>query len=621
MSIIRILPENVSNRIAAGEVIERPASVVKELMENAIDAAATIIVVNIEKAGKKLISVTDNGKGMDADDTILCFEPHATSKITCLEDMDKINTMGFRGEALPSIASISRFRLKTRKAEAMEGNEVIIEGGRFISSSPAGCAPGSEMTVKDLFFNTPARRKFLRADTTEEKHIIDMFCQIALAHYQLSFELIIDGQKVISSPADNDLRPRITTFFGKTMNGNLLPVQFEKAGIQLTGYIAKHGFTKKSRKEQRTYINNRPVESAAIFRGVKNAYASLVMKGCFPPVILFIYMSPDRVDFNVHPAKREVRFREAGLIANIITDAIKKTLQEAVKPTVNLPSALPFDTILAGASINYTPSDKEQQVFPDMQVPHFPSQKNSVPLPVIAPEIDMTTPPIEETAIPSQATTTLSHSQNETPQIQQITDTPPPIASTTETRFGILAFLDETYILASAESGLVIIDQHAAHERILFEQLMNTASNVETISQKLLLPVTLELSRSEIRFLKNNAEPFMELGFEVEPFGQNTIIIHAVPAAFSIDKVAVLFCDLLSDIIDGDGMSGRIDKAEIAKAACSKAVKAHDQLSITEAESLLQQLNNCQLPYSCPHGRPTIISISYKELEKRFGRK
>lgn len=617
MSIIRILPEDVSNRIAAGEVIERPASVVKELMENSLDAGATSISVLIERAGKKLISITDNGRGMDADDTLLCFEPHATSKITCLQDMDKITTMGFRGEALPSIASISRFRLRTRKSEEMEGNEVIIEGGKFITSAPAGCAPGTEMTVKDLFYNTPARRKFLRTDNTEEKHIIDIFCQIALAHHRISFELIVDGVKVISTPGDKDLLPRIQTIFGKTMKDHLLSLQYEKAGIKITGYIAQHGFTKKSRKDQRTYINNRPVESASIFRGLKNGYESLVMKGCFPPVILFIYMDPQRVDFNVHPAKREVRFREAGLVANVINEAVKETLRAAVAPTVSVPRELPFNTIINGANINYTPADKEQQILPDMQVkppssPHFtPYDRSSSAMPVIAPEIDMSsanTAEVPPPATPVHADPSASPVSSE----QTISR---------DTQFGILAFLDETYILASAESGLVIIDQHAAHERILFEKLMNNTKLPGSTSQKLLLPVTLELSRSEIQFLRKNSEPFQELGFEVEPFGQNTIIIHAIPASFPIDEAATFFADLLSTIVDEENISGRADKAEIAKIACSKAVKAHDELTIQEAESLIKQMNQCQLPYSCPHGRPTIISISYKELEKRFGRK
>ena len=616
MSIIRILSENVSNRIAAGEVIERPASVVKELMENSIDASATKIIVKIEKAGKKLISITDNGTGMDEDDTILCFEPHATSKITTIEDMDQICTMGFRGEALPSIASISRFRVRTKKEDTLSGNEVLIEGGKFISSSPVGCAPGTEMSVRDLFFNTPARRKFLKTDNTEEKHIIDLFSQIALAHHKIAFDLIIDGTTIISSPSDNNLLPRIQTIFGKTLKNSIIPLHFEKNGITIDGYIAKHGYTKRYRKEQRTYINSRPVESLIIYRGIRDGYESLVMKGFFPPVILFLNMEPHRVDFNVHPAKREVRFREAGIVSNVITAAIRETLRSASAPTTTLPSELPFNAILSGATINYTPAEKEQKLFPEF-APTQPQIKTTDPfqdsslLPEIVPEVDIE--PLSSN-IPSPITTQINNEQA-LQNSQEIENN----KNQTTAKFEILAFLDETYILASSDSGLVIIDQHAAHERVLFEQLMENSANRESISQKLLLPVTIELSRSEIQFVKKNKSQFNELGFEIEPFGQNTIIIHAIPTSFKEEEASTFFSNLITAIFNEESTS-KATKATIAKLACTKAVKAHDKLTIEEAEALIDQMNKCQLPYSCPHGRPTIISISYKELEKRFGR-
>ena len=611
MSKIRILPEDISNRIAAGEVIERPASVVKELIENSIDAHATSITIHIEKAGRKLISITDNGDGMDEDDTLLCFEPHATSKIVSIEDIDSIATMGFRGEAIPSIASISRFRLRTRQSDLLEGYEVIVEGGKFISSSPVGCAPGTEMSIRDLFFNTPARRKFLRTDNTEEKHITDTVCQLALANSHISFELVIDGVKSIETPADSSLLPRIQTFFGKTMTQSLLPIEFDKAGIRVSGYIAQHGYTKKSRKEQRSFLNNRPIESPAIYRGISNGYESLVMKGCYPPVILFLSMDPGRVDVNVHPAKREVRFREMGLVSGVITEAIHNTLRSASVPTVAVAPELQLNSILNGASINYTPQHIEQGSFKGFD------QKNA--LPEITPQ--------EYQPLPVDYTEEVRNSQTE-PASKHVTSTildtatqPVSEQTATDLSFEILAFLDETYILASSDSGLVIIDQHAAHERILFERLMKQNASCATISQKLLIPSTIDLSRSEVQFLKKNSESFLELGFEVESFGNNTVIIHAVPASISVDDAAELFTDLLSCLIDEEKLSGKVDKAAIAQAACKKAVKAHDKLTLEEANALLKQMGECVLPYSCPHGRPTIISISYKELEKRFGRR
>jgi DNA mismatch repair protein MutL len=617
MSKIRILPEDISNRIAAGEVIERPASVVKELVENSIDAEATSIKIIIEKAGRKLISITDNGTGMDEDDTLMCFEPHATSKITSLEDIDCIETMGFRGEAIPSIASISRFRLRTKKRDDIEGHEVIVEGGKFISSLPVGCAPGTEMSVKDLFFNTPARRKFLRTDNTEEKHITDTVCQLALANSSISFELIIDGEKSISTPGDSSLLPRIQTFFGKTMAKSLLPIEYEKAGIRVSGYIARHGFTKKSRKEQRAFLNNRPIESLSIYRGILNGYESLVMKGCYPPVILFLSMDPGRVDVNVHPAKREVRFREMHLVSTVITEAIHQTLRSAAAPTVSISSELPLNAILNGASVNYQPHHIEQCSFQGFD------SKSAIP--EILPEEYSTPPVTPDSNLRNSQDNENRHpqpSESLTPPSEPATSPPSSQESEYQTNldFEILAFLDETYILAASENGLIIIDQHAAHERVLFEKLM-TCAGPNAQSQKLLIPVTQDLSRSEVQFLNKNADSFLALGFEVESFGNNTVIIRAIPPALSVDDASNLFSELLNSIIEEEKLSGKVDKSAIAQAACKKAVKAHDKLTMDEARALLQQMSECSLPYSCPHGRPTIINISYKELEKRFGRK
>jgi DNA mismatch repair protein MutL len=618
MSIIRVLPDDISNRIAAGEVIERPASIVKELVENSIDASANHIIVKIENAGKKLITVIDNGCGMDEDDAILCFEPHATSKITNIKDIDNIRTMGFRGEAMPSIASISRLKLKTRKKDCLEGFEVQIEGGRFLFSGPAGCAPGTEITIRDLFFNTPARRKFLKTDNTEEKHIIDMFCQLALAHCNISFDLIADGSKIISSPKGDNLLSRIQTFYGSTLKNALIPVNFEKSGIKVTGYAAKHGFTRKSRKEQRVYINYRPIESYAVYKGIKNGYESLVMKGCFPPVCLLIEMSPQKIDFNVHPAKREVRFREPGVISKVVESAIQDALRQTAMPTVSIAGEMPFSSIISGAEINYAPETIQQpELLNEIEINSnkIPFPKDLKPIPKVVPELN----------IPNSPSFTIPHSSDAptpTASIDLIdpTDSTTPIDPIKKPLLQVLAFLDETYILASSDSGLVIIDQHAAHERVLFEKLMKRAENNQINSQKLLIPITLELSKSEIQFLKKNSDSFITFGFDVEPFGSNTIIISSFPSVLKMDNIAETFSDILSNIIENE-KRGTIDKAEIAKAACKKAVKAHDNLTIDEANSLLLQMNNCILPYSCPHGRPTMISISYNELEKRFGRK
>ena len=645
MSEIRILPDEISNRIAAGEVVERPASVVKELVENSIDAGATSISIRIEGAGRKLIAIVDDGGGMDADDALLCFEPHATSKISTSEQINRISTMGFRGEAIPSIASIARVRLLTRRRDSLEGCEVLVEGGKFISSSPAGCAPGTEITIRDLFFNTPARRKFLRTEQTEEKHISDTICMLALANSGVAFELSFNGVKNFTSPGADSAFPRIREFLGKTMSDALIPVDYEKAGVRVTGYIARHGFTRKSRKEQRVFLNGRPVEAQEIYRGLRNGYESLVMKGSYPPVVLFLSMSPERVDVNVHPAKREVRFRESALIASVVAESVRNTLRNVPSPTVSVTSELSLNSILRGASVEYQPPMMEQSVLPTFG--------SDAPIPEIFPEIPFDSPvgdhlanaPEEHpsdgsknhaTSLPNSVAVSPGPSGNvAVPQtasgdmLAGSADIPEsscdnrgiPSSISDDFALRIFGFLDETYILAASDSGLVVIDQHAAHERVMFEKLMREAESTTPNSQRLLIPVTLDFSASEVAFLKKSADALDSLGFEVEPFGRNTVIIHAIPAALSENDAESLISDILATLMEEGRAVSKPDKAAVATAACRRAVKAHDSLTHDEAAALIAQMGRCKLPYSCPHGRPTIISISYKELEKRFGRK
>ena len=600
MSEIRILSEDVSNRIAAGEVIERPASIVKELAENSLDAGAGNISIAVEKAGRKLVAVDDDGRGMDPDDALLCLEPHATSKISSIGDIDVISTMGFRGEAMPSIASVSRMTIRTRTEDALEGTEVVVEGGRLVSSSPVGCAKGTLVAVRDIFFNTPARRKFLRTDTTEEKHILETVMTLALARTDVGFDLKLDGDAVLSVRSGGGLPARIQALLGKKTLDNMLSVEHEYAGIRVSGFVAKHGFTKRSRKEQRVFINRRPVEAPAIYRGIRNGYESLVMKGEFPPVVLFLELDPAKVDVNVHPAKREVRFKEDFLVARTVADAIRNSLRNSAAPTVSLSNAISIDAVVGSAEVEYAPPIKTQPDF------HGFDSKDSL-LPDIEPEIDaerIEPPRPPETPPPEDA---VGAERRQSPAMP---------------RLEVLAFLDNTYILAQSEDGLVVIDQHAAHERVLFERLMAGSENAPVPAQRLLIPVTLDVSRAEARFVEKHLDTFKELGFEVEFFGKNTLIIRSIPAAIKTDDTAELVSNILESIFDdGRNRQKQADKAAIAKNACSMAVKANDKLTVEEANALLDEMRSCQLPYSCPHGRPTMINISKAELEKRFGRR
>ncbi len=611
MSEIKILPENISNRIAAGEVIERPASVVKELIENAIDAGAGSIVVEIQKAGRKLISVTDNGCGMDADDALMCLEAHATSKIKDRNDIDNIRTLGFRGEAIPSIAAVSRFHLTSRRHDASEGSTVAVICGKVVENGPVGSAPGTRIAVKELFCNTPARKKFLRSDATEEKHIQEHVYMLSLPYPGIAFELLIDGRCVFSSPAHNNLLPRLKTYFGKNYASNMVKIGYSSNGITVTGYTARHGLTRNTRREQRTFINGRPVESQALYRGISEGYSGLIEKGRFPPAILFLRLDPLDVDVNVHPAKREIRLRHDTLVAQAVTEAIRIALRQAPSPTLAFDSRLPLQSLLAGAEIAYQP--------PQMETPEFTPNFNT-PSPFSPENTQLTTASCENT-VPDSGTETKHASAIPQEHVKDIDEATEEYCLPGSGTVKLLGFLDRTYILALADSGLLVIDQHAAHERVLFERLLNADDN-QVLSQRLLLPITLELSRSETTFIERYKPVFAKLGFEIQPLSSNTVMVSAIPASLKQENAGGLLRDILSDLLD-DSSAGRrkLDLETVARSACKAAVKAQDTLTFKEAHSLLRQMADCHLPFSCPHGRPTVINISVRELEKRFGRK
>ena len=614
MSKIRVLSENISNRIAAGEVIERPASVVKELVENSIDSGASSIIVEIEKAGRKLIAVTDNGSGMDQDDALMCLEPHATSKIKSAEDIDNIITLGFRGEAVPSIASISRFSLTTRLHDSMEGFVVSVRGGKILEAEPAGCAPGTRIEVRDIFFNVPARKKFLRAEATEERHIQEILYMLSLPYPGISFELIMDGRKIFSSPSHDDLMPRIKTFFGKNYADHMLTVDYSDEDISVKGFVARHGLTRSSRREQRTFFNGRPVEAPAAYRGIRDGFGGLLEKGRFPPCILFIRIDPHSMDINVHPAKREIRLKQDYKVSRVISEAIRIALRQSPAPSVTLDSRIPLRSLLQGAQIDYSPPQVEQA---DL---HF---ENEMPEEVPAGQgadfdslpNDLMTP---QTVEPVRQETALEQTKPEVFVVPAENKESLNLPGNGNVR--IIGFIDETYILGVGTDGLIIIDQHAAHERVMFERLLNAARQ-GVPSQQLLLPITLELSRAEAAYVSKNSEIFLKLGFEVESLSSNTVMLNSVPASLKQENAGGILQDMLSELLEEGKTSNKLDIEALAMASCKAAVKAHDQLTLHEAQSLFQQMAQCELPFSCPHGRPTIVHITKKELEKRFGRK
>ena len=561
MSKIRVLSEHISNRIAAGEVIERPASVVKELVENSIDSGAGSIIVEIQKAGRKLIAVTDNGCGMDQDDAMMCLEPHATSKIKSATDIDRILTLGFRGEAIPSIASISRFSLTTRQHESLEGFEVNVRGGKMVLAEPAGCAPGTRIEVRDLFFNVPARKKFMRADATEERHIQEMMYMLSLPYPGVAFELVIDGRKVFASPAHDNLMPRIKTFFGKSYADSMLRVNFADEGVEVSGYVARHGFTRSTRREQRTFFNGRPVEALAAYRGIREGFGGLLEKGRFPPCLLFIKLDPLTIDINVHPAKREVRLKNEYKVSGVITEAVRRALRQAPAPSVTLDSKIPLKSLLNGAQIKYE-RPKAEQADLDLEVSVTPA-KNFAAVPEIQnsreqeQEVIISHEP-EHTQIPHEVPVVENEAVNEEKidcfeTVETTIDKEEVVSENPDSKLRlpgsgvveIVGFLDNTYIIGVTCDGMIIIDQHAAHERVMFERLLNAAKQ-GVASQRLLLPIALELSRAEAAYIGKFSEKFLKLGFEVDALSSNTVMLNAIPASLSQENAGGLLRDMLS---------------------------------------------------------------------------
>lgn len=622
MGNINILPPEIYNRIAAGEVVDRPASVVKELVENAIDAGATQIRIRVEQAGSKLIAVSDNGCGMDSDDALLSLQPHGTSKIKRLEDIDRIGTLGFRGEAIPSIASVSMLQIRTRRHDAAAGFEVVVSGGKVEHTGPVGCAPGSEIVVRELFYNTPARRKFLRSNATEESYIEEVVILAALANLHTSFEYISNGRQVYASAGDGKLSSRLRDFFGRKYADNMLPVNFESGNIRISGMIGKPGMTRSTRREQRGFINGRPIESQAIYRGIRDGYGTLNERGRYSPCVLFLTMPCSEFDINVHPAKREVRFRHDYNVSRAVTMAVNSALRNNPVPEPDLDVSVSLEAILRGAEIAYTISEQEQpQLITESQFKE----------PVLEKAVEFTDPPAAENVWSEPTPAEPEAADNVDVSVGGGADLPEEEAGDDASVSGenpvdrreFIGMVDNTYLMFyNTESrSLEITDQHAAHERVLFERILRQMSGSHTLSQPLLIPQMIELSRPEAGWLGKNEALLNKLGFEVALLSSNTLMLNAVPAVLPPAE----WEDVLRDIYVAGRESSPDDPRPVleraAAAACHAAVKAHDVLSEDEVAALVDQMSRCERPDICPHGRPTTITITLKELEKRFGRR
>ena len=652
MSKIKVMSTALSNRIAAGEVIERPASVVKELVENSIDAGSTFISVEVERAGSRLIAVTDNGCGMDAEDARLSLEQHGTSKLLSEEDLEHIMTLGFRGEALPSIASVSRFTLRTRTADSAEGCSICCEGGENLIQTPCGGAVGTRIEVRDLFFNLPARKKFMKSAATEEHHIEEIMIMLAIAHPETGFRLQIDNRIAFHTPASSSQEFRLRELFGKSFTDKMLFFEHTENGLHISGCAAAPGFTRPSRRDQRVFINSRPVEAQAVYRGIKEGYATLAEPGRYNPVVLFIDMPPEELDVNVHPAKREVRFKSEYVIsravASAISAALRRTRETDCAPApedLPLSGKLPLALVLDAAEIRYQVADKIQEQPDEL---HF----DQIPRPEAPPEKKFPVPPplSRQDSLPEAADTVKSQDAPvELPmpepdvkislpiEASPAVGAPQPVPSLRGSAGrmweqpasfsgnwpqAILGVFDNTYILASSSAGLVLIDQHAAHERVMFERFLDEAARSAIVRQPLLIPEVLDLPRPEISLLLSYRDDFERFGFDIEPAGGNTVMLNAIPQNFGKCRDAAgFFADMLHELRENSELKSAVKPENIARAACRAAVKAHDLLDRSAMERLLSDLKQCRQGTLCPHGRPTMITISTGEIEKRFQRK
>jgi len=608
-SKIKILPENLANKIAAGEVVQRPESVVKELLENAIDAKANNIELIVKQAGKSLIQVCDDGSGMTEDDAILCIQKHATSKISTLEDLEAIKTLGFRGEALSSIAAVSQLEIRTETRDEEIGTIIKVEKEGEISKSKISTSKGTCVSVRNLFYNTPARRKFLKSDSTELKHIIDTFNRIVLANPKINFKFYNNDDLVFDYRAGT-LEERISQIFADNMLDALIKVEEFTEYISLYGFIGKPSIFRKSKGEQYLYLNGRFVVNKNINHAVFNAFENILEKGDYPFFVLFLTIEPSKVDVNIHPSKLEVKFEDEKDIYNFVLSVIRKTISS-------------FDLIPNMTFSTHSETEIESTLKFDPFVHTRRNDFSDRPLFNRRPET-VTDEDIE--LVFGGLTQEISKSENDSLNQSDEYFLPKQVETTTEQKEseqekGFIIQLHNKYILCQIKSGLMIIDQHVAHERILYEKALKRIDSNLPLSQQLLFPITMEIDPARVELLKELNTFLERLGFQIKFKSSTKIIIEGVPEDIKSGSEE----RILREIVDEFQINYKEKKLEqrdnIAKSfSCKTAIKSGDKLSEQEMRLLIDQLFGTSMPYVCPHGRPVLIKISLEEFDKRFGR-
>jgi DNA mismatch repair protein MutL len=675
---IIILPEDLVDKIAAGEVVERPASVVKELVENSIDSGAKNISVEIKNGGIKFIRVTDDGLGMDEKNSELSFLRHATSKIKSVDDLYRIKTLGFRGEALPSIASVSLLDMLTRTQESLSGTRIKIEGGAIKDKKEAGAPIGTSIIVREIFYNIPARRKFLKSILTETRHIIDLLTRFAIAYPEISFKLISEGREIFdfkglplpTSPSPppsagfsiqsgegeigsevqsrrGDLRQRVVDIFGKNLIEKMVEIQTEtetgRGGKKLivSGFLGKPEIARSNRAELYLFVNRRPIVSRSLYHAVQIGYGELLPKGKFPFAIVFIEIDPELVDVNVHPTKSEVRFSDEKGVHDLVYIKIKESLTSPeVMPTLSklpestMPQVSASHDVLRGWEPRLREVTTSEDVTPTSSAP---PKAESFDLPVA--ELLKTK---GEEGIHGKQTQKSFFKEEvvepESPKAQEIEEKKMPLSERpleqvedklvgfakvekkVDAGAGNLWQLADTYILSQVKGNLMVLDQHAAHERILYEEAIKNLTQKPASSQQILFPTVLELSPREFQIFEVNKELIRKLGFEIKSFGGRSILVTAVPTLIKNKSGELFLKEILAELEQEEKVEKNKLKAVAKSFACHAAVKAGERLTQEEMNTLLHQLFATEEPYSCPHGRPTVVKISIDELNKKFGR-
>ena len=633
---IQVLTSDVANKIAAGEVVERPASVVKEIVENAIDADSTSINVDLRAGGKRLIKISDNGIGMNREDALIATERHATSKINKIEDLESIQTFGFRGEALPSIASVSKLELLTRTADQLEGTKITIEGGNVQSVEESGCSPGTHLSVENLFYNVPARLKFLKTETTEMNHINNQVMWAALAHPSIAFSLRHNDRSLLNVRVCESVIERVRLLYGKDLAEGLIEIESEQSSFKMHAFIGNADLTKSNRNYQLFFLNRRPIRSKVVSAALNEAMQSFITKGRYAVAFLFLTMDMEEVDVNVHPAKIEVRFRDERSIYSQIVRFLSSgvyrhkyipTIDTAGQSVINEPQ--PKNVMNWNSSKQMPPKvdrRKMQQVDESSAVESVVSQTSGQ----ATLEKNTLT---EESTVSSNVALAPSELQAQTvTELSQVGVQPSRQEIPDGTGLELLDMdcielktsLFNTYILAEGRDEVFIIDQHVASERVLYERYVTQFKEEDVPSQGLLLPVTIEAVQQQLATFDRHIDLFGKIGFDIENFGGSTILVRAVPPILSTRLVTTAVVDLLDQLAESE--SSEIDMLEIQDDAlimlsCRSAVKAGDKLTMEEMISLIKELSQANHPFNCPHSRPIIIKMSKSELESRFHRR